>query len=463
MHKILSYRAHILISCFDVSADHHAVELIEFARQTYPGRFVFSVIGGQELEKISKNSSFNDIVFLETSTTATKSTVGFLETARYILPTFTLFHRIVKYVKSCQEIGTKSPFGKIHLHLSIDGQGRNLPLADKMKKLGLKIAYFFPPPVSVWGKWNIKRLQRYDLVLNPFFQDHTIFQKNNVTSVYTGHPFATREKVIRTETPQEKWKQRIGYEKNDKILSVFPGSRPQEIKNLTNLFLKSAIDVKSKMPEVKCIISLSHERFAKDIEKEKDSLRSKLGQEQAKILDEMKIIYGKWDEILLASDFCILCSGSVTIKAAIYGKPSVCVYRISKLSSIIIRFLVTVDFISLPNILTNKEIYKELINKDATVDNISAEAIKYLSSEEHVRQMKKNLKVVLRIMQTYEPFDILLQSIATILNHQLPKRRRKHQLPTEIRPLLANSHAKISIALKKQVPKRRKRDMFMAS
>ena len=244
---------HVLIGCFDVSGDHHTANFIKLTRKRYPNRFIFSTLAGQEVKKLAKEkpakNQTNDIIFLED--TSLESSVGLLEGLRFYLSTISLFKKIEKYIDACSSIknGIKNkekpnktsnqtsygldfgfplaksvvPPGPIDLLLCVDGQSRNLELAERLRKKKIPTAYFFPPPVFIWGKWNIKKLKKFDLLLCPFLQNHQVLKKAHAKSIYIGHPFATKEEI----TISKKSDRQLKIAANQPLLSIFPGSRVQ--------------------------------------------------------------------------------------------------------------------------------------------------------------------------------------------------------------------------------------------
>src|SRR5258708_2882288 len=126
------------------------------------------------------------------------------------------------------------------------------------QKLGLKTVYYFSPPVSIWGKWNIRRMRPYDLLLCPFQSDVDLYLSGGVKCLWTGHPFSLLEK-----SPDRKsYRKKLGFDPDRKLVALFPGSRFQEIEKLTFLFLKVAARLQDADPSLQFVLSLAHPDFA---------------------------------------------------------------------------------------------------------------------------------------------------------------------------------------------------------
>lgn len=431
---------HVLIGCFDVSGDHHTANFIKLTRKRYPNRFIFSTLAGQEVKKLAQKkpakNQTNDIIFLED--TSLESSVGLLEGLRFYLSTISLFKKIEKYIDTCANIKNdiknkekpnktsnqtscrldfgfplaKSvvPPGPIDLLLCVDGQSRNLELAERLRKKKIPTAYFFPPPVFIWGKWNIKKLKKFDLLLCPFLQNHQVLKKAHAKSIYIGHPFATKEEMA----VSKKSDRQLKIAANQPLLSIFPGSRVQEIEKLTIPFVKAALVLLKKYPNLRCIISLSHEKF-KTLLDEQISLLVKNDIDQKKLVKKISVIYGKWNEIIAHSTFAFLCSGTVTLRAALAGTPHLIAYRISALSFLIARFLVYVKFIGIANILANRELAPELINRQANFHQFVKTAEPYLKDKKLVEKKRREFKTALQKIYCKDPFDKMAKALIELM------------------------------------------------
>lgn len=441
---------HVLVGCFDVSGDHHTANLIKLARKKYPNRFVFSALAGQEVKKLSQSKS-NDIIFLED--TCLESSVGLLEGVRFYLSTVRLFKKIEKYVDACAEIkyvdGSKSqkksrlldnqklskkshenpnensygfalaksvsPPGAVNLLLCVDGQSRNLELAARLRKKKITTAYFFPPPVFIWGKWNIKKLKKFDLLLCPFLQNHRVLHQAGAKSIYIGHPFATKEEMAVGKKNTLLLKSKKGnHPLAQPLLSIFPGSRVQEIEKMTIPFLEAALVLLKKYPHLHCVISLSHEKFKSVLEKQIANL-TKDDAEKKKLVKKIPIIYGKWNDIIARSTFAYLCSGTVTLRAALAGTPHLIAYRISALSFLLGRLLVYVKFIGIANIIANRELAPEFINSRANANEFVKAAEPYLKDKKLGEKKRAEFKRHLQKIYCSNPFDKMLKALLELM------------------------------------------------
>ena len=127
-----------------------------------------------------------------------------------------------------------------------------------LKDLGIKTIYYFPPHVSVWGKWNAKKvMNNADLVACPYISDVEIYKQQGDHIVYSGHPLL--EKVKTNKTKIEIHKQ-LNIDADVKLIALMPGSRRQEINNLTKPFVETA-KMLLQNDKYHFVIPISHEIY----------------------------------------------------------------------------------------------------------------------------------------------------------------------------------------------------------
>jgi lipid-A-disaccharide synthase len=208
--------ARLFISTAEVSGDVQAARLLSELNRRHPGRYEADALGGEHLRRAGANI-LEDL--------STQSSVGLLEGIPFFFNSLGQVGRFRRLLAA----------GAYDLVLLVDGQGRNIPLGAHAKKLGLKTVYYFPPPVSTWGAWNIPRMRPHDLLLTPFEADHLLYERGGCASIYTGHPFA----ALPESWDKAAQRRRLGLRESGPLLAIFPGSRPQEIVNLTRVFVEA--------------------------------------------------------------------------------------------------------------------------------------------------------------------------------------------------------------------------------
>lgn len=340
------------------SGDIHASKVVEELKKIYPD-VIIEGIGGENLKNAGVKL-FSDHKKM--------SVVGF--STKIILDHLNLGKRVVDYIKN---------IFKPDLVLLVDYGAFNLGVAKFLKKAGIKVYYYIPPQVWASRKWRINTIKKnIDKVLCIFPFEKEMYEQNGINTHYCGHPltYELPEKANRDE-----FFEKHGLDKNKKLISIFPGSRVLELKNLMKTFVKSAKILKNKHPELQFLISqapnLSDEIYNKYLEK-----------------SEFKVIKGENHAMLSTSDALILASGTVALEASLYQTPMIISYHGPWLFYLIYLTVRCIKKVSLPNIITNKDIVPELIQTNAKADLIAQNIEKLLYDKDYRENHIKGLSEV---------------------------------------------------------------------
>ena len=371
----------IFISTAEISGDLHGATLVRNLNRRYPGQFEFSALGGEALRQ-------EGVDILEDL--STQSSIGLQESLRYVFHSFGLVRRIRRHLKTW----------KPDLTLCIDGQGRNLPLGRMAHRMGLKTAYYFPPLVFIWGRWNLRRMRDFDLILCPFHPNAELIRTVHPRVVYTGHPFSILPESIGKEEARE----RLGLAQNP-IIGLFPGSRHQEVVALTKIFLLVGKKILQAIPHAHVVVSLAHPEYGRLIRRMTE-----------RYLPQARVIADECPLVMQASDFLLACSGTATLEAAFYAVPTAVAYRISQFSYLLARLLIHVDYISMTNILSGEEIFKEFINRDCSVENLSRYALSILKDKSLWESIVSKTQNLVRNIRVPDHVHILTSSIKAFLD-----------------------------------------------
>jgi lipid-A-disaccharide synthase len=268
----------------------------------------------------------------------------------------------------------------------IDYPGFNLRIAKWAREEGLKIVYYISPQIWAWKENRIHSIKKNVdkmLVILPFEKGY--YKKWDFDVEYVGHPlvevvddFVSSESLVKWET-QNRWK--TGPMTNDnkniipeKIIALLPGSRKQEILKKLPIMLQVA----NYFPEHKFVVAkapgLTDEFY--------DGLLAPFKNVDA--------VANKTYSLLTASEAAIVTSGTATLETALFEVPEVICYKSNKISYEIARRLVKIKYICLVNLIMDKEVVKELIQDELTVENLVAELQQLLYDENRRSQLKKD-------------------------------------------------------------------------
>ncbi len=265
-----------------------------------------------------------------------------------IIKHYKLGKRLVNYLKN--------EF-KPELVLLVDYGGFNLSIARFLKHAGIKVFYYIPPQVWASRKHRIKTIKKYvDKVLCIFPFEVPLYKQYGIDVHYCGHPLVSQ---LAPRASRIEFFRNHGFDTEKKLVGVFPGSRVFELKNLMDLFIQSVKVLQKKHPEVQFCLSqapnLSDEVYNKYLKN-----------------TDIKVIKGENQALLSVADALLLASGTVALEACLYKTPMIIAYRGPKILYWIYLLVRCIKMVCLPNIIANKMIVPELIEDDATVENIAS-------------------------------------------------------------------------------------------
>ena len=213
------------------------------------------------------------------------------------------------------------------------------------------------------------------VVLFPF--EVPLYEAAGVDVEWVGHPLLD---IVKPTLPKEKAFQQFGLDPKRRTIGLLPGSRMHEVERLLPPLLASAHLLQKEIPDLQFIIPL-----APGIPKTILSSRMK------NISVPVKVVEGFTYDVMNLSELLITASGTATLEGAILGKPMIIIYKVSFLSYWIGRALIRVDHIGLVNLVAEKEIAPELIQKDVNPQRIADEAFRILRDPILSRKMTESM------------------------------------------------------------------------
>ena len=167
--------------------------------------------------------------------------------------------------------------------------------------------------------------------------------------------------------------------KASRVIALLPGSRQGEVKWHAQLLIDSAIEISKKIRDVKFLVPLptreTYEIFSKTLFKNT----------QAEL--DIQLLIGHASIAINAADVVIVASGTATLETALYKKPMIVIYKMSTISWQILKRMRYLPYVSIPNILLNKFLVPELLQNDATPENITAKTIEILKDSSYRKHL----------------------------------------------------------------------------
>lgn len=337
----------IFIITGEYSGDIHAGKVAEIIKSKHP-EIVIEGIGGENL----KNAGAK--IFCDHSKMS-----GFGLNFKMIVDHLALEKKVADYILNEY---------KPDLVLLIDYGTFNLRVAKHLKGSGIKVFHYIPPQVWASRKWRIKGIKKYvDKVLCIFPFETDMYKEHGIDVHYCGHPLI---KQLPEKADREAFFKKHGLDIQKPLVSIFPGSRPIELHFFADIFIKAAKKLQKLHPELQFCISHA------------PNLSDKVFDKYIKNTD-FKVIRGENQALLSVSDSLILASGTVALEASLYQVPMIIGYRGPWLIYLIYLMVRCIKKVSLPNIITGKDIVPELIQWKFNVDNICYETEKLLYDKKY--------------------------------------------------------------------------------
>lgn len=239
--------------------------------------------------------------------------------------------------------------------IGIDAPDFTLGVEQRLRDVGIPTVHYVSP--SVWA-WREKRVlgiaQSTDLMLTLFPFEEEVYRRHDLAVRCVGHTLAD---CIPLEPDRAAARQSLGLQQDARILALLPGSRNGELRKLGRLFLETAAWCLERQPELQFIMPCASPERRLQME----AIMAETGLELPLTLYD-----GKAHEVLAASDAVLIASGTATLEAMLFKRPMVVAYRMAGLTFRILKRLVKVGHVSLPNLLAGREVAPEFLQDAAT-------------------------------------------------------------------------------------------------
>ncbi len=346
---------HIGIVAGEESGDQLAADLVHSLKQHLPDLQVTG-IGGQHLE----NAGCEILYPVEKL-----AVMGIYEV-------FSRMFEILSIRRKVRDFFLDHP---PDVFIGVDAPDFNFSLEKQLRKAGIKTIHYVSPSIWAWREYRLKSIGRsIDKMLTLYPFEIPYYEKYKIPAEFVGHPLASR---IPLQTNREAARQRLGLPLDRKIIAVFPGSRRSELERLVNPFLDSLELCRQADPSLCFISNLTGENACAYVRKQADNRTPALN-----------ICYftGKPLDVMEAADVILLASGTAALEAMLMKRPMVVAYKVNWLSYQIIKRMVRMPYVSLPNVIAGRLVVPEFLQTDCVPEKIAPEIISWLNNEEKIKR-----------------------------------------------------------------------------
>ena len=280
---------------------------------------------------------------------------------------------IIKNLKFCKQdiLAFKSD-----VLVLIDYPGFNLRIAKWAREQQIKVVYYISPQVWAWKENRVKMMKQCIdemIVILPFEKDY-FKDKWNWEVSYVGHPLIEEIAKKRAQPSDLVINDSTGNTNTKPVIALLPGSRKQEIEKKLPVML----EVSKSFPRYQFVVAQA------------PSLDSEFYHTYTNQYPNVSIVNNRTYDLLMQSKAALVTSGTATLETALFGVPEVVCYKGSEISYQIAKRVISIKYISLVNLIMDKEVVKELIQQEMNVANLTAELNKLLNDASRQQQIHED-------------------------------------------------------------------------
>lgn len=286
------------------------------------------------------------------------------------------------------------------LLILVDFPGFNLKLAKFAKANGVPVVYFIPPQVWAWRKSRIHKIRERVikvLCILPF--EKKLYEEYGIDATFVGHPFLN---TVKPSFSKVEFYQQIGLEPKGTVITILPGSRQNEVNKHMPILLSVITKLEQHIPNPTILLPIA------------ENIDFRLIEKYLAESPMVKVFKGLSYDAMAHCDIAIAASGSVTLEAAILGTPTIVIYKISHFSYLLARMLVDVKYISLPNIIANREVFPEFIQQ-LDPEKIAEKALYMLKNGRE--SIRDDITAIRNRLGTFDSYQRAKDDILQTLKH----------------------------------------------
>jgi lipid-A-disaccharide synthase len=268
----------------------------------------------------------------------------------------------------------------------IDFPGFHWWLARAARQEGIPVLYFVPPQIWAWASWRVRKMRRYvNHVLCALPFEEPWYRRRFVPASFVGHPYfdALQKQQLDADFIAQQ-KAQAGA-----IIAVLPGSRRQELENNTASLLRAAEIIHASRPDTRFLVACLKPAHQATIQAQVGGMRAPI-----------EVHAGRTPEIIHLAHSCMSVSGSVSLELLHAEKPSITLFRVHWFSLILGHIFKRVRYISLPNLLANRELYPEFLVTKCPAEGMAERVLHWLNDPAAYEALRRDLRELrLRVMK----------------------------------------------------------------
>ena len=262
------------------------------------------------------------------------------------------------------------------IFIGVDAPDFNLDLERGLKSAGIPTVHYVSPSIWAWRAGRMGKISAavsHMLTLFPF--EAPLYEKAGVPVTYVGHPLAD---LIPLDVNKDEARAQLRLPTRHPVIALLPGSRKSELHYMAETFVKTARRLHEEFKEIHFVCPLAT-RETRDLFE--TAMRHHAGGELP-----LTLLFGHSHEALAAADIALVASGTASLEAALFKTPMVIAYRMSPVTWTLMRGMIRLPYVGLPNILANETVVTEFLQQRATPGALANALMELLHDVERRRK-----------------------------------------------------------------------------
>ncbi|MGV0974914.1 MAG: lipid-A-disaccharide synthase [Azonexus sp.] len=262
------------------------------------------------------------------------------------------------------------------IFIGVDAPDFNLGLEIELKAAGITTIHYVSPSIWAWRSGRIKKIGRaVNRVLALFPMEPPLYEKENIPVTFVGHPLAD---IIPLETSIGAVRDKLSIPLDVPVFALLPGSRKGELEKMADTFVQTAKLIRERyLPDAQFVVPLTTRETRLLFE-------AAIYTQQADNVP-FRLLFGHAQDALGAADVSLVASGTATLEAALIKRPMVITYKVARSSYWIGKWLVHSPYVGLPNILAGKLVVPEILQDQATPENLAEALVKLYEDKDNAK------------------------------------------------------------------------------
>jgi lipid-A-disaccharide synthase len=269
---------------------------------------------------------------------------------------------------------------KPDIFIGIDAPDFNLGLETDLKSAGIRTIHYVSPSIWAWRGGRIKKIGRaVNRLLALFPMEPQIYEKERIPVTYVGHPLAD---IIPLQTSKQAVREKLSLPRDYPIFAMLPGSRRGELEMMAETFVETAKIIRERfLPTAIFVVPLTTRETRLQFEM---AIYQKQGGDVP-----FRLLFGHAQDALGAADVSLVASGTATLEAAMLKRPMVITYKIAKFSYWLMKRMAYLPFVGLPNILAGRFVVPEILQDQATPENLAEALVKLYQDKDNAMAVEE--------------------------------------------------------------------------